>query len=99
MNIETLAAILGIAAIVALMARVVAGFTLAGFLATFLLACLGAVGGWLAEQRLGLPPLYTVPFPGDRTPIAIVWPACGALLAALLGARLWRPTRSPRRLR
>ncbi|CAA9238152.1 MAG: hypothetical protein AVDCRST_MAG26-1298 [uncultured Chloroflexia bacterium] len=99
MNIATLATILVIAAIAALFARLFAGFTLAGILATYLLACLGAVGGWVAQQQLGLPDLYTFPFPSDGTPVAVVWPGAAALLAALLGGRLWRPRRASRRRR
>ena len=99
MNIETLATILVVAAVVAVLARIINGFTLAGLLASYLLACLGAVGGWVAQQRLGLPPLYTFPFPGDGMPVPVVWPALAALLLALLGGRLWQPARPARRRR
>ncbi len=99
MNIETLATILVVAAVVAVLARIINGFTLAGLLASYLLACLGAIGGWVAQQRLGLPPLYTFPFPGDGMPVPVVWPALAALLLALLGGRLWQPARPARRRR
>lgn len=99
MNIEMLATILAIALIAAIIARAISGFTLAGLLASYLLACLGAVGGWLAQQRLGLPALYAFPFPGDGSLVPIVWPGLGALLAALLGGRLWRPAPISRRSR
>jgi hypothetical protein len=95
-EVETLITLLAIAALAALLARALGGFTLAGLLATYLLACLGAVGGWVAEQRLGLPPLYAIPLPGGAA-APIIWPGAGALLAALLSARLWRPTRRPAR--
>ncbi len=98
-EVETLLTLLVVAAVAAVVARLVSGFTLAGFLATYLLACLGAVGGWLAAQRLGLPALYAVPFPRDNTPVPIVWPGLAALLVGLLGGRLWRPSRPARRLR
>ena len=99
MNIETLVALLLMAAIVAVVVRLLSGFTLAGLLVTYVLACLGAIGGWLLQGRLGLPLLYALPLPVDRPPVAIVWPALGALLAALVGSRLWRPTRGARRTR
>ena len=98
-EVETLLTLLIVAAVAAVVARLVSGFTLAGFLATYLLACLGAIGGWLAERRLGLPALYAVPFPGANTPVPIVWPGLAALLAGLLGGRLWRPSRPARGLR
>ena len=99
MNIQTLATILVISAVAALLARVLNGFTLAGLLASFLLACLGAIGGWFAQRRFGLPPLYAFPFPGDGTPVPVVWPGLAALLAAFASGRLWRPARSRRRIR
>ena len=99
MNIETLITILVVAAAAAVLARIINGFTLAGLLASYLLACIGAVGGWLAQQQLGLPPLYAVPFPGDRVPVPVVWPALAALLFALLSGRLWQPARPTRRRR
>lgn len=99
MNIEMLATILVISLIASIIARAISGFTLAGLLASYILACAGAVGGWLAQQRLRLPALYTFPFPGDGMPVPIVWPALAALLAALLGGRLWRPAPPTRRSR
>ncbi|MDQ5853394.1 MAG: hypothetical protein M3380_15245 [Chloroflexota bacterium] len=99
MNIETLITILVVAAAAAVLARIINGFTLAGLLASYLLACIGAVGGWLAQQQLGLPPLYAFPFPGDRVLVPVVWPALAALLLALLGGRLWQPARPTRRRR
>ena len=99
MNIETLITILVVAAAAAVLARIINGFTLAGLLASYLLACIGSVGGWLAQQQLDLPALYEFPFPGDRVSVPVVWPALGALLFALLSGRLWQPARPARRRR
>ncbi len=98
-EVETLLTLLAVAAIATLVARLLGGFTLAGLLATYLLAALGAVGGWVAEQRLGLPTLYAFPFPGDTSSVPIVWPGLAALVTGLLSGRLWRPMRSTRRVR
>jgi hypothetical protein len=99
MNIETLLTILGISVIAALISRVIGGWTLAGFLSSFLLACLGAVGGWFAQRQLGLPDIFTFAFPTDGIAVPVVWPGLGALLAALVGSTLWRPSRPQRRRR
>jgi hypothetical protein len=92
MNIETLAVILGIAFIAAIIARFVSGWTFSGWLVSFLLACFGAVGGWYAQQQLRLPPLYGVPF--NNVVVPVVWPALAALVLALFGGVARR--RSPR---
>lgn len=97
MNIETLVSILVIAVIVTILIRLMTGWTLAGFLMSFLLACLGGVGGWFAQVRLDLPLLYSIPFPADQVAIPIIWPTLGALLAGFLGGQLWRPARRRRR--
>ena len=99
MNIETLFVILIISIIAALVARLFAGFTLAGVLLSFMLACLGALGGWFAQQQLGLPPFYTIPFPGDRVRVGVVWPGIAALAGALFGGLLRRRNRPRRRSR
>ena len=96
---ETLLTLLAIAAVLTVVVRIVGGFTLAGLLTTFLLASLGAVGAWQAQRYLGLPVLYTLPFPGDRNNVPVVWPTLGALVGALLGSRLWRPRRGRQRER
>ncbi len=96
MNIETLATILVISAIAALFARMISGWTLSGLLASFLLACFGALGGWLAQWQLGLPPLYSFPFPSGGKLVPVVWPSLSAFLAALAGGLLWRPKRPAR---
>ncbi len=93
-EVETLLTLLAIAAVLTLVVRIFGGFTLAGLLATFLLASLGAVGAWEAQRRLGLPTLYAIPFPGDNNAVPVVWPTLGALVGAMLGARLWRPRRA-----
>ena len=90
MNIETLGVILAIALIAAIIAQILRGWSLPGLIASLLLACFGAVGGWFAQQRLGLPPVYSIAFPGDNVPVAIVWPALVALVPALLGAGMRR---------
>ncbi len=96
MNIETLVTILVISGIAALLARVISGWTLSGLLASFLLACFGALGGWFAQQQLGLPALYSFPFPSGGELVPVVWPGLAALLAALAGGLFWRPGRPAR---
>lgn len=98
-EVETLLTLLVVAGLATIVARLLGGFTLAGLLATFLLAALGAVGGWVAEQRLNLPAVYAFPFPGDKSPIPVVWPGLAALVVGLLSGRLWRPMRARRRMR
>lgn len=98
MNIETLAVMLAIALVAAIIAQVLRGWSLAGLIVSLLLACFGAVGGWFAQQRLGLPPLYSMAVPGGNVPVAIVWPVLAALVLALLGARM-RRRRTPVRRR
>ncbi len=92
MNIETLVIILAVAFVAAIFARFVSGWTFGGLLTSYLLACFGGIGGWYAQQQLGLPPLYSVAFPGDNVPVAIVWPAVAALVLALIGAAFTRRT-------
>lgn len=100
MNIETLLTILAISLVAACVSRIVGGWTFAGLLASFLLACLGAIGGWVAQQQLGLPDLYSIAFPTDGVLVPIVWPGLAALVAALIASRIVRPIRSqPRRRR
>ena len=99
MNIETFLTILIIAALAAFISRVIGGWTLAGFLASFLLTCLGAIGGWYAQERLNLPELYAISFPTDGIPVPVVWPGFAALLAGLAASLIWRPVRSQRRSR
>lgn len=98
MNIETLAIILALALIAAIIAQILRGWTAASLIISYLLACFGAVGGWFAQQRLSLPPLYSLPLPGDSAPVAIVWPLLAALVLALLGAATQR-RRAPVRRR
>lgn len=90
MNIETLAVMLAIAFVAAIIARFVGGWSVGGLLVSFLLGCFGAVGGWYAQGQLGLPALYSVVMPGDNVPVAVVWPSLAATVLALLGAALTR---------
>lgn len=93
MNIETLLIILAISLIAACVSRIVGGWTLAGLLSSFLLACLGAVGGWYAQGQLGLPELFSISFPTDGIAVPVVWPSLAALVAALVASRIWQPRR------
>jgi hypothetical protein len=97
-EVETVITLLVVALIATLLVRVLSGLTLAGLLTTYIVAALGAIGGWIARQRLGLPELYALQLPGGAS-VAIIWPALGALVAALLSSRLWRPRRTLRRPR
>jgi len=99
MNIETLVIILILSLAVAIFARLVSGWTLSGFLFSYLLACAGGVGGWILQRRLGLPSIYDLRLPGSDTPVMIVWPGLMALIAGLAGGFIWRPTRPRRRSR
>src|SRR5215212_6583963 len=99
MDIETLLTILVISVIATCISRIIGGWTIAGILASFLLACLGAIGGWIAQQRLGLPALYSISFPSDHELVPVIWPALGALLAGLVGSLFGRPVRPQRRAR
>lgn len=90
MNIETLAVILAIALVAAIIAQILRGWSLPALIVSYLLACFGAVGGWFAQQRLGLPPLYSIALGADSVPVAVVWPALAALVLALLGAGMRR---------
>lgn len=93
MNIETLLTILGISVVVTCISRVIAGWTLAGLLTGFVLACLGAVGGWVLQDQLGLPPLYSIPFPADGVLVPVVWPIIGSLVVGIVGSLLTRSRR------
>ena len=99
MNIETLTTVLGIGLIVTILIRLVTGWTLAGFLVNFLLACAGGIGGWFAQMHLGLPPLLSFPFPNGQVAVPVIWPTLGALVAGFIGGQLWRPVRTRRRVR
>jgi len=99
MNIETLAVILLLSLVVAIFARLVSGWTLAGFLFSYLLACAGGIGGWLLQRRLGLPAIYDLRLPGSVTSVPIIWPGFMALIAAFASGFIWRPARPRRRTR
>lgn len=93
MNIETLLTILGVSLVVTIVSRVIAGWTLAGLLTSFVLACLGAVGGWVAQHQLGLPPLFSISFPADGVLVPVVWPSLAALVVGIVGSFLSRSRR------
>jgi hypothetical protein len=99
MNIETLAVLLIIAGITALLGRALAGFTLAGCLINYVLACLGAVGGWLIQSLfLGPDNLVAVPLQGAPVSVSIIGASIGSFALAFLGGLLGRPVQ-PRRKR
>ncbi len=100
MNLETLVTLLIVGMVVATIIRLFAGWSLASWLLTFVLAVLGGVGGWQLERQLHLPSLYAFPFPTDQVGVSVVWSSVGALVLALVGAFLARPAqRRPLRSR
>lgn len=99
MNIETLLALLLIAFIAAIIGRSVAGYTLAGCLSTYVVACLGAIAGWVVQTRYFVPDnLLVLPANITRTPVSIIGASVGALLLAFIAGLIGRPT-LPRRQR
>lgn len=100
MNIATLGVLLVIAAIAALLARALAGYSLQGCLMAYVLACLGAVGGWVVQQQYFILDQWLVlPIPNEPTPVAVIGASIGALLISVLGSLLARPTAQPIRRR
>lgn len=100
MTIETLVVLFIIAAVVALLVRMLSGIHLTGCLVSFVLACLGAVGGWWVQQQYLIPDaLLMVPWGGRQVPVSVIGAAVGALLLALLGRGWGQPLRSPSRRR
>lgn len=99
MNIETLVVLLLIAGAAAFVGRALAGFTLAGCLINYVLACLGAVGGWLIQNLfLGPDNLVSVPLQGAPISVSIIGACVGSVALAFLGGLLGRPVQ-PRRTR
>lgn len=99
MDIATLGALLAIAFVAAVIGRALAGYTLAGCLITYILACLGAIGGWVLQQQFFWPDrILTLPIGGSPVSVSIVGASVGALLLAFLGGLLGRPV-APRRPR
>jgi hypothetical protein len=100
MDIVTLGVLLAIALAAAVIGRALGGYTLSGCLITYLLACLGAIGGWVIQQLFFWPDrLLTLPVSGASTSVSIIGASAGALLLAFLGGLLGRPVppRRPRR--
>jgi len=99
MEIATLAVILIIAAIAALVGRAFSGYTFSGCLVTYVAACLGAVGGWYVQRTyLVSDELLAVPWGNGTVRISVVGAAAGALLLAVFVGLLGRPrVRSRRR--
>lgn len=95
MNLETLITILVVAGVIATIMRLFAGWTLANWLISFVLAILGGVVGWQIERWFNLPAFYTFPFPTDQVGVSVVWASIGALSLALLGNLLMRPGHRP----
>ncbi|HEY0734625.1 MAG TPA: hypothetical protein VGD69_06940 [Herpetosiphonaceae bacterium] len=100
MNIETLGVLLVIAAIAALIARALVGYSLQGCLMAYVLACLGAVGGWVVQQQyFVLDQFLVLPIPNDPAPVAVIGASIGSLLISVLGSLIARPTAQPVRRR
>jgi hypothetical protein len=100
MNVETFGVLLVIAAIAALIARALAGYSLSGCLVAYVLACLGAIGGWILQrQYIGLDQWLVLPIPNDPTPVSVLGGSIGALLVAVIGSLIARPGPQPARRR
>ncbi len=100
MTLETFVAILVIAFAAALFGRL-PRYSLQGCLVSYVFACLGAVGGWIAQQRwFGPEPLVVIPWLSQRPAVSIVGASLGALALAWLSRWLGRPRQPlPRRRR
>jgi uncharacterized membrane protein YeaQ/YmgE (transglycosylase-associated protein family) len=100
MNLETLGVLMLIAAIAAIIARALVGYSLSGCLITYVLACLGAIGGWVIQrQYIGLDQWLVLPLPDRQTPVSVLGGSIGALLVAVVGSLLSRPAPQPVRRR
>lgn len=98
MDIATLAVILIIAAIAALVGRAFSGYTLSGCLVTYVAACLGAVGGWYVQRSYLVPDqLLAFPLGSSSVRVSVVGAAVGALLLAVFVGLLGRPRMRSRR--
>ena len=100
MNVETLGTVLLIAGIAAFLVRILTGFTLAGCLVSYVLACLGAVTGWWVQDRFFVPDQWVVlPLSGDPVAVSVIGATIGALIFAYFGGLFARPRPVPRRTR
>jgi hypothetical protein len=100
MTIETLLVLLVIALVAAILGRA-PSYSLPGCLVSYVLACLGAVGGWIAQQRFfGPEPLVVIPWFSQQPAVSIVGASLGALVLALLSRWIGRRVQPlPRRRR
>lgn len=101
MNLETLVVLLVLSGIIAVLVRLFSGIHIAGCLTTYVLACLGAIGGWIVQQRYFAPDQWlTIPWlDGRQVSVSILGAIIGATLLALVGRGIGQPLRYPARRR
>lgn len=100
MNVETFGVLMVIAAVAALIARTLVGYSLSGCLIAYVLACLGAIGGWVIQgQYFGLDQWLVLPLPNNPVPVSVLGGTIGALLVSVLGSLIARPAPQPARRR
>jgi uncharacterized membrane protein YeaQ/YmgE (transglycosylase-associated protein family) len=95
MTIETLVILLIIAWVATLLGRIPV-YNLQGCLISYVLASLGAVGGWFAYQRFlvtGPQMDIDVPWVGTQSGLMLISASVGALVLVLLSRRAGRPVR------
>lgn len=98
MDLATLAVLLLVAAIAALIGRALAGYSLSGCLITYALASLGAVAGWLLQRQIfGDDNLVAIPWGAAPAQVSVIGASVGAFLLAFLGGLLGRPVERSRR--
>lgn len=100
MDLATLAVLLLLAAIAAVIGRALAGYSLSGCLITYALACLGAVAGWLLQRLIfGEDNLVVIPWGADPAQVSVIGASIGAFLLAFIGGLLGRPVEQSQRRR